>query len=48
MPAEQAATVLLSLGIGLAALRSLDSTVDIGVLADTMRTLLSGGSSAVQ
>lgn len=44
MPAEQAATVLLSLGIGLAALRSLDSAVDIGVLADTMRTLLSGGA----
>lgn len=42
MPPEQAATVLLSLGIGLAALRSLDSSVDIGVLADTMRTLLSG------
>lgn len=45
IPAEQAATVLLSLGIGLAALRSLDSSVDVGVFADTMRTLLSGAAA---
>jgi len=40
IPAEKAATVLLSLGIGLGALRSLDSKIDIGVFADTVRTLL--------
>jgi AcrR family transcriptional regulator len=40
VPAEEAATVLLSLGIGLGALRSLDSKIDVGVFADLMRTLL--------
>ncbi len=45
VPAEEAATVLLSLGIGLAALRSLDNTVDINVFANTMRTLLSGAKA---
>lgn len=40
LPAEQAATALLSLGIGLGALRSLDKNVDVGVFADTMRSLL--------
>jgi AcrR family transcriptional regulator len=38
--ADQAATTLLSLGIGLGTLRSLDSTIDVGVFADTMRALL--------
>nr|WP_255670469.1 TetR/AcrR family transcriptional regulator [Aeromicrobium wangtongii] len=40
--ADQAATALLSLGIGLGTLRSLDQTIDVGVFADTMRALLSG------
>jgi AcrR family transcriptional regulator len=40
IPAEQAATALLSLGIGLGALRSLDHQVDVSVLATTMRALL--------
>lgn len=44
IPAEQAATVLLSLGIGLGALRSLDNQVDVGVFADTMRALLKSSS----
>ncbi|WP_290513504.1 TetR/AcrR family transcriptional regulator [Aeromicrobium sp.] len=38
--ADQAATVLLSLGIGLGALRSLDSQIDVGVFANTMRAML--------
>lgn len=40
MPADRAATAMLSLGIGLGALRSLDHTVDVGVFADAMRALL--------
>ena len=40
LPAEKAATVLLSLGIGLGALRSLDHQIDVGIFADTMRSLL--------
>lgn len=40
--ADQAATTLLSLGIGLGTLRSLDHTIDVGVFADTMRALLRG------
>ena len=40
--ADQAATALLSLGIGLGTLRSLDQTIDVGVFADTMRALLGG------
>lgn len=40
IPAEKAAVALLSLGIGLGALRSLDSTIDVDVLADMMRALL--------
>jgi AcrR family transcriptional regulator len=43
--ADQAATALLSLGIGLGTLRSLDHTIDVGVFADTMRTLLAGTAS---
>ena len=38
--ADQAATTLLSLAIGLGTLRSLDHTIDVGVFADTMRALL--------
>ena len=41
---DQAATTLLSLGIGLGTLRSLDHTIDVGVFADTMRALLRGTS----
>lgn len=44
--AEEAATVLLSLGIGLGALRSLDHDVDVGVFADTMHVLLRGSRRA--
>jgi AcrR family transcriptional regulator len=40
--ADQAATALLSLGIGLGTLRSLDHTIDVGIFADTMRSLLRG------
>ncbi|MCZ4497561.1 MAG: TetR family transcriptional regulator, partial [Marmoricola sp.] len=40
--ADQAATALLSLGIGLGTLRSLDHTIDVAVFADTMRVLLRG------
>lgn len=38
--AHKAAVALLSLGIGLGALRSLDSDVDVEVFAQTMRALL--------
>lgn len=38
--ADKAATTLLSLGIGLGTLRSLDHTIDVGIFADTMRALL--------
>ncbi|MCW2825323.1 MAG: TetR family transcriptional regulator [Aeromicrobium sp.] len=40
--ADQAATALLSLGIGLGTLRSLDHTIDVAIFADTMRVLLRG------
>ncbi len=40
MPADRAATAMLSLGIGLGALRSIDHTVDVSVFADAMRALL--------
>lgn len=40
MPADRAATALLSLGIGLGALRSIDHTVDVSVFTDAMRSLL--------
>ncbi|MET0885000.1 MAG: TetR/AcrR family transcriptional regulator [Mycetocola sp.] len=40
--ADAAATTLLSLGIGLGTLRSLDHSIDVGVFADTMRALLRG------
>jgi AcrR family transcriptional regulator len=43
--ADQAATTLLSLGIGLGTLRSLDNTIDVAVFADTMRALLRGATS---
>ena len=43
--ADQAATTLLSLGIGLGTLRSLDHSIDVGVFADTMRALLRGSAS---
>ncbi|MFT4298875.1 MAG: TetR/AcrR family transcriptional regulator [Aeromicrobium sp.] len=37
---EEAATSLLSLGIGMGAMRSLDHTIDVGILATTMRSLV--------
>ncbi len=40
--ADHAATALLSLGIGLGTLRSLDHTINVGVFADTMRAMLRG------
>ncbi|MGA8850389.1 MAG: TetR/AcrR family transcriptional regulator [Aeromicrobium sp.] len=40
MPVDRAATAMLSLGIGLGALRSIDHTVDVSVFADAMRALL--------
>jgi len=43
---EAVATVLLSLGIGLGALRSLEHDLDVGVVADTMRALLRGSHRA--
>ncbi|WP_456697005.1 TetR/AcrR family transcriptional regulator [Aeromicrobium sp. P5_D10] len=42
--ADKAATTLLSLGIGLGTLRSLDQTIDVGIFADTMRALLKGSA----
>ena len=42
MAAEQAAVALLSLGIGLGAMRSLDPTIDVDVFGQTMRVLLRG------
>ncbi|MFI5429012.1 TetR family transcriptional regulator C-terminal domain-containing protein [Aeromicrobium sp. UC242_57] len=42
--ADKAATTLLSLGIGLGTLRSLDHTIDVGIFADTMRALLRGSA----
>lgn len=44
--AEEAAIALLSLGIGLGAMRSLDATLDVDVFAETMRALLRGSTSA--
>lgn len=43
--ADHAATALLSLGIGLGTLRSLDHSIDVGVFADTMRAMLRGAVS---
>lgn len=40
MDPEQAAVVLLSIGIGLGAQRSLDPGIDVNVFADTMRRLV--------
>lgn len=40
MPIDRAATALLSLGIGLGALRSIDHEVDVDVFAEAMRALL--------
>ena len=40
MPVDRAATALLSLGIGLGALRSIDHEVDVDVFAEAMRALL--------
>lgn len=42
--ARKAATALLSLGIGLGAMRSLDPELDVDVFAETMRALLRGTS----
>ena len=42
MDAERAAVALLSLGIGLGAMRSLDPTIDVDVFGQTMRILLRG------
>ena len=44
MDAQQAAVALLSLGIGLGAMRSLDPTIDVDVFGQTMRVLLRGVS----
>ncbi|GAA0202051.1 MULTISPECIES: TetR/AcrR family transcriptional regulator [unclassified Aeromicrobium] len=46
MEARKAATALLSLGIGLGAMRSLDGELDVDVFAETMRALLRGSTSA--
>ena len=40
LPTSEAATILLSTGIGLGALRSIDHTVDVGLLGRVMRSLL--------
>ena len=45
MAAERAAVALLSLGIGLGAMRSLDPTIDVDVFGQTMRILLRGERS---
>ena len=42
MEAERAAVALLSLGIGLGAMRSLDPAIDVDVFGQTMRALLRG------
>lgn len=42
--ADKAATTLLSLGIGLGTLRSMDSTIDVGIFADTIRSMLKGAA----
>lgn len=46
LPADEAAVALLSLGIGLGALHSIDHTVDVGIFADAMRLLLRGVTAA--
>lgn len=43
--ARKAATALLSLGIGLGAMRSLDNELDVDVFAETMRALLRGSAT---
>ncbi|EFQ83347.1 transcriptional regulator, TetR family [Aeromicrobium marinum DSM 15272] len=48
VPAHEAATVLLSLGIGLGALRSLDSAIDVTIFADAMRALAPGFTAGAQ
>ena len=40
MEAERAAVALLSLGIGLGAMRSLDPAIDVDVFGQTMKVLL--------
>ena len=42
MDPEKAAVALLSLGIGIGAMRSFDSRLDVDILGETMRTLLRG------
>lgn len=44
LDARKAATALLSMGIGLGAMRSLDNELDVDVFAETMRALLRGTS----
>ncbi|ALX05891.1 TetR/AcrR family transcriptional regulator [Aeromicrobium erythreum] len=44
--AHKAAVALLSLGIGLGAMRSLDPELDVDVFAETMRALLRSSTSA--
>lgn len=46
MPPDRAATALLSLGIGLGALRSIDHTIDTAIFADAMRSLLRAAPTA--
>ncbi|WP_019143852.1 TetR/AcrR family transcriptional regulator [Aeromicrobium massiliense] len=43
---EEAATVLLSLGVGLGALRSIDHEVDVELFGTAMRALLAGATRA--
>jgi AcrR family transcriptional regulator len=45
MPAETAATALLSLGIGLGMRRAIDPTIPVSVLTDTLKLLATLGSS---
>jgi hypothetical protein len=45
MPAGDAATALLSLGIGLGVQRAIDPTIPVHVLPDVIRLFAGGGSS---
>lgn len=46
LPERRAAVALLSLGIGLGSLRSLDASLDADIYAETMRALLRGSATA--
>lgn len=45
LPARRAAVALLSLGIGLGSLRSLDTSLDADIYAETMHALLAGAAT---